>query len=342
IAARRGIVEERIVEATASGDRLHVMRLDRAGRHERQLDWAPGATFPLLARTLARRSSGAVAATAFDPALEEIVTCSYSGARQRLVTLDGNATKVTEIAETTATSRNSTWIDANLQTVRRELAGPSLVALQSSADSARLAVGGVRTASAVVSEQGGEFGLWVPNPAWQVQEGIPQGQVVLACDAHGATISLTRLDHFDPETSLEAAADAVGRWFTLLHPGLKVGGSSRIAIRDRKAVQMLAKGGSAKRPMRAEIDVMAHQGQFLALVCLAPAAAWDELAADFEFLRRSLELSPQALAPTLQGPLARSKSGTPEAPVNTATAPKQHAASPLAKPAGRQPIVRIP
>ena len=336
------IVEERIVEAKASGDRLFVQRLDRTGRHERQLEWAAGATFPLLARTLARHTGQAVvAAQAFDPAIEELVTCNFSGARQRLVTLDGSATQVTEIAETTATSRNSTWIDANLQTVRRELAGPSLVALQSNADSARLAVGGVRTASAVVSEQGGEFGLWVPNPAWQFQEGIPQGQVVLTCEAHGATISLTRLDHFEPDTSLDAAADAVGRWFALLHPGLKVDGSSRIAIRDRKAVQMLAKGGPAKRPMRAEIDVMAHQGQFLALVCLAPAPSWDELAADFDFLRRSIELSPQALAPTLQGPLARPKSG-PMAPANTGTTPKREVASPPARPAGRQPIVRIP
>ncbi|HEU4418747.1 MAG TPA: hypothetical protein VFT55_07385, partial [Planctomycetota bacterium] len=153
---------------------------------------------------------------------------------------------------------------------------------------------------------------------------------------------LTRLDHFEPDTSLEAAAEAVGRWFALLHTGLKVEGSSRIAIRDRKAEQMLAKGGPAKRPMRAEIAVMAHQGQFLALVCLAPASSWDELAADFDFLRRSLELSPQALAPTLQGPLARSKSGPTAGPAVTGMAPKQEVASPPAKPAGRQPIVRIP
>jgi hypothetical protein len=336
------IVEERIVEAKASGDRLYVQRLDRAGRHERQLEWAAGATFPLLARTLARHTGQAVVASqAFDPALEEIVSCSFSGARQRLVTLDGSATKVTEIAETTATSRNSTWIDANLQTVRRELAGPSLVALQSNADSARLAVGGVHVASAVVSEPGGEFGLWVPNPAWQLEEGIPAGQVVLTCDAHGASISLTRLDHFEPGTSLDAAAEAVGKWFALMHPGLKVDGSTRITIRDRKAVQMLAKGGPVKGRMRAEIDVMAHQGQFLALVCLAPAAAWEELAADFDFLRRSIELSPQALSPTLQGPLAVPKSGTPAgAPAKTGAAQKQDA--PPAKPAGLQPIVRIP
>jgi hypothetical protein len=215
--------------------------------------------------------------------------------------------------------------------------------MQSSADSARLAVGGVHVASAVVSEQGGEFGLWVPNPAWQLEEGIPRGQVVLTCEARGATISLTRLDHFEPGTSLEAAAEAIGKWFSLMHPGLKIDGSTRIAIRDRKAVQMLAKGGSSKHAMRAEIDVMAHQGQFLALVCLSPADAWDELAADFDFLRKSIELSPQALSPTLQGPLAHSKSGaTDPAPANTSTVPKQAPASPPAKPAGLQPIVRIP
>jgi hypothetical protein len=88
---------------------------------------------------------------------------------------------------------------------------------------------------------------------------------------------------------------------------------------------------------------MAHQGQFLALVCLSPADAWDELAADFDFLRKSIELSPQALSPTLQGPLAHSKSGaTDAAPANTSTVPKQEPANPPAKPAGLQPIVRIP
>lgn len=337
------VVDERIVEASVRGEQLFVQRLDRTGRKERTLGWPAGASFPLLARTLARAHGTTVAsATLFDPVSEEMGLRSYAGGRHRSVVLDGKPVQVTEVAETTATGRNSEWVDASSRTLRRELAGPALVAVPSSADSARRAVGATTIPGAVVAEAGGRFGLWVPNPAWTPREAMPAGQVALSCAAHGATVSLSRLDHLEPTTPLDAAADAVTNWFQLLQPELTITSRQAGTVRERPTVQLEAAGQRAGVATRAVVDVIPHQDHHLVFVCVAPAKAWDELASDFEFLRRTVELTPQALAPTLQGPLAqrptngkRSFAGpqdrVPPPPVRTAAA--------SAVPA---PVVRIP
>ncbi|MGB3968452.1 MAG: hypothetical protein WBO45_17080, partial [Planctomycetota bacterium] len=183
-------------------------------------------------------------------------------------------------------------------------AGPALVAVASSAGSARLAVGASTIAGALAAEPGGTFGLWVPNPNWVAREVAGPGQVLLADDMHGATVSLTRLDHLEPATPLGSAADAVANWFLLLHPELAVRGREHVQVRDRSAIRLLANGRRADGATRAWIDVIPHQGQFLVLACIAPERAWDELAGDFAFLARSVELDERSLAPKLQGPLA--------------------------------------
>lgn len=299
------IVDERIVEARCAGQRLVVQQLDRNGRKVRELEWPAAATFPLLARALAR-AQGAVAgpSTLFDPSSAELVVRSYDGSRQRSVVLDGKRMQVTEVAETTATGRNSEWVDASSRTVRRELAGPALVAVPSSVDSCKLAVGAHSIASAIVAEAGGGFGLWVPNPAWTTRDEMPAGQVALTCAAHGASVSLSRLDHLEPTTPLDAAADAVANWFRLLQPELAITGRVAGTVRERATVRLHAQGVRAGVPTRACVDIVPHQPHYLVIVCVAPQRAWDELAADFEFLRSSVELEPQALAPKLQGPLA--------------------------------------
>lgn len=299
------IVDERIVEAVPHGDRLQVVRLDRNGRRERELPLEHGVTFPLLARARARATGTAMPDTLlFDPATEELVVRSFDGARLRRVTVDGETMQVTELVESSAQGRNSVWLDASLRTVRRELAGPSLVAMPSNGDSARVAAHGATIPSAVVAEASGAFGVWLPNPAWTAREALPAGQVALTCAAHGASVALTRLDHLDPGTPLDTAADAVANWFRLLHPDLVVDGRETTTLRGGRAVQLRASGGYGEARVLATVDVTPHGEHFLVLICRAPAQAWDELAADFAFLRRSVELEPQALAPKLQGPIA--------------------------------------
>ena len=352
------VAVERIVEAERRGEKLFVRRLDRSGRTERELGWSAEATFPLLARAIARQSPLGER-TVFDPASEEVVVRSYDGARRRSVVLDGTRLQVTELAETTATGRNSEWLDASMRTVRRELAGPALVAMPSNAESAPLAVGAAKIDSALVPEAGGTFGLWLPNPAWSVRNASVAGQVALACEPHGASVVLSRLDHLEPGTSLHTAADAVENWFELLQPDLRIGGREPVTVRDRPAVRLTAKcratspGAAAAA---ATIDVIPHQGTFLVLVCIARGTAWEELANDFEFVRRSVELEPQALAPTLQGPLADHERGRRHPPLRAvpalpATLPPAPTAQTAAKPAtpapapaaaGPRPTVKIP
>ena len=344
------IVDERIVEATVRGERLQVMRLDGSGRRERELQWPTGASFPLLARTLARQArAGVEAMTMFDPATEELVVRSYDGARLRHVVLDGVPTQVTEVAEQGPSGRNSEWVDAAQRTVRREIAGPALVAVPSNADSMKLAVGAVTIPGAVVAEAAGTFGLWVPNPAWSALPALVNGQVALACEAHGASVALSRIDHLEPGCTLDAAVEAIANWFALLHPELQQAGRTETTLRDQRGVRLLAEGRRGGNRWRAEVDVIAHRDTFLVLVCTAPQSAWDELAGDFVFLRRSIELQPQSLAPTLQGPLAepgstarRSPPPARNAATDAASAPvvdKAAAAAPLEPGRG---IVRIP
>jgi len=343
------IVDERIVEATCAGDELHVARLDRTGRRERTLEWTRNRTFPLLARTLARHQGAPIAAgTMFDPATEELVVRSFDGARQRRVTVDGKTQDVTEIAESSASGRNSEWLDASQHTLRRELAGPSLVALPSSMETARSAAGGPAIPSALVREVGGTFGLWAPNPAWAPIAGLPAGQVALFCEARGASIGLTRLDHLDADTPLDTAVDAVANWFRLLYPELRVERREPVIVRDRPAVRFFAGGKSAGAPIAATVDVIPHHGRFLVLVCRAPVMAWDELTPDFAFFVRSIELEAQSMTPTLQGPLAERAEGggrasRPVAPVRAPVSSKVPMASRESATADRgKPLVRIP
>jgi hypothetical protein len=328
------IADERIVEATLRGDRLQVVRLDRTGRRERAIDVEPGTTFPLLLRAVARqRPSEARQLPLFDPATEEITQGGFTAGRERRIVLDGAAMTVTELAEASANGRNHEWLDANWKTVRREIAGPSLVAVPSSAESARAMVGGVAIPSALVREAGGTFGVWAPNPAWSAVDGLAAGQVALFCQAHDASIGFTRLDHLEPGASLDTAVEAVGNWFLLLHPGLALDRREPITVRERAAVRLWAAGRSGGIMVQATVDVIPHGGRFLVLVCRAPRSAWDELASDFAFLLRTVELDAEALEPTLQGPLAKP-------PAQGAPAPRKGSA-----PAGKKaspPLVRIP
>jgi hypothetical protein len=333
------VVDERIVEAVRVGDRLVVRRLDGNGRAERELAWPQDATFPLLAREHARAAGKAMpAALLFDPASDELVVRSYDGARRRAVVIDGVSVQVTEFAETGVNGRNAEWVDASARTLRRELSGPALVAVPTSAANARAAIGRAAIAPAIAADAGGTFGLWVPNPAWVVQEGTPPGQLVLACAPHTASASLTRLDHLAAGTPLDVAADAVANWFGLLQPELAIRSRAPDAIRDRPCVQLTAAGRRGGVATRACIDVLAHGDQFLVLVCTAPEQAWDELGADFAFLRRTIELEAQSLAPRLQGPLAMP---LPRVAPGGQAARGAAVSAPANAPA-KEPIVRIP
>ncbi len=334
------IVDERIVEAVRHDDRLQIVRLDRSGRRERTIDFPADATFPLLARAMARQAKGVEAAMPiFDPATDEMARRTFSGARSRRVTIDGKVARVLEVAECSAVGRNSEWIDGSSRTLRRELAGPALVAVATDSANVQRASSGGAIPGAVVAEAGGAFGVWVPNPAWQASEEVPAGQVSLQCDAHGATIGLSRIEHLEPGASLDTATTAVANWFQLLHTDLRIEGRESVVVRERSRSRLTARSRSGPSPVRATIDVIPWRDSFLVLVCRAPVAAWDELEADFAFVQRSIELDAQAIAPKQQGPLAEpAHKGVPAARKSVPAAPPPTSGRP--RPAG--PVVRIP
>lgn len=298
------VLGERIVDARCDGDRLVVIRADGSGRTERTYDWRRGSTFPLLARTVASRAPQDLVDTpVFDPAAEEFSRRTIATSGARAVELFGKRQRVTEIVESGANTTNCTWLDASMRTLRREIAGPALVAIPSDKNSAKGKVGRATIPAALAREFDGRFGLWVPNPAWELAEILEPGRITLSCSVHDATIGLTRIEHLEPGADLETAVDAVANWIRLLHPGLSVEGRERRLVRGSRSVRLLAKGRQAGIGRRATIDVIPHDDAFLVLLCSAPAAVWDELAGDFGFVFRTIELSPEAIDPPLQGPL---------------------------------------
>lgn len=317
------IENERIVEAKAVGEQLQVTHLDNHGRYERQLPWSNESTFPLLARTLARQAALVIGPVSmFDPRQEELVVRRVDGTGTRQILVDGVKQRVSEVAETNAagTSRhNREWVDANMRTVRRELAGPALVAVPSSAASARSAVGVSRIRSAVVAEADGRFGLWMPNPAWVPVEPLPPGHLTLSCATHDAEVRLSLLDHLPAGTVLDTAADAVANWFVLLYPQLQVDSRYYSRIRGRKSIHMSAT--DSRNVDRATVDIIPFDDHYLVLICRGKITAWHELTPDFAFVRRTIELNAQSLTPTPQGPLSRNRGGRMRPPTGALREP---------------------
>ena len=332
------VVDERIIEGTVQGSTLHVQQLDHAGRRERDLPWSPQHTFPLLARAVARHSGAALPATTmYDPANDEVVQRAIDAARPRRVTWDGKPLEITEFAESSSSGRNSVWLDATAQTLRRELAGPALVAVRSEADSARRLAGGVSIPSSFVVEAGGTFACWRPNPCWNVVDEVPAGRLVLTGPVAGSSIAITRIDHLEPGAPLSTAADAVENWFLLLHPELRFESRSAGQVKGRDSIRLTAAG----KLLRAVVDVVPQEDRFLVLVCIAGREAWDELGPDFDFVARSLELDAQAIQPRLQGPVKRQEAREkgPSGRGSELPTPK---AEPSAEPARKLPLVRVP
>ena len=317
------IEDERIVDAVIDSEQLVIRRLDGRGRSERQLPWRADSTFPLLARTLARQAKSVVGPVAmFDPQGEQLIIRRVDGTGVRTMTVAGLPQRVGEVAETDAAGDNRVnreWVDVNLQVVRRELAGPALVAVPSSAESARGAVGVSSIESAIVAEANGRFGLWVPNPSWTTIDPLPPGHLMLRCAAHQAELRLALIDHLASGTVLETATDAVANWFLLLYPQLQVDSRYNVRIRGRRAMRISAT--DSRNVDRATIDVIPFEDHYLVLICHAPKRAWDELLPDFEFIRRTVELDAAGLNPSLQGPLRLGRDGRSRQPSGPVPAP---------------------
>lgn len=332
---------ERIVEAKVEGEELVVDRIAPEGRTQRRVPFSSPASFPLLARERQRTASrGPVELPVFDPAVEDLRTMRYELPRPRCVAFEEAVAEVDELVVRGAEGQNATWWEPVRGTLRREVAGPALVAVRVEQGSARDLVGKRTTPSPFVAEPMRRFGLWLPNPVWKA-EAPRNGAVALLAPSHDATITLSQLDGLDPEATLDAAAQAVERWSKLQDPPLAVTRRASCTVRGEPALRLQCEGGRLGAERRAEIVVVAWAEGYVVLRCASPRAAWDELEADFVAAAARLELGAVAVA---------ALDGTPAEPVREGEAaavpqvePPVEAPSPApATPRSQKGRVRVP
>lgn len=301
ISRQTRVLDERIIEARVEGGLLRVERLAVEGRRSRQLPWPSDGTFPLLARSLSLRREPVGTVTVFDPGQEELRVRTYAAMRLRTVPGEGGPIRVKELTESGPAGDNAVWVDASSRTVRREIAGLALVAVRSTAEAARLAVQSQREfGAAFAGETAGRFGLWRPNPAWDVVA-VADASIALGCPLLGGSVVMSLLDHLDTGSNVIAAADAVERWLRLLQPGITVRSRGRVESGGRAGLRLDCMQGGGQGGERTVLHVLPWQGAFVVVRCSAPAEAWSELEADFAFILAHLELEPKAVA-QLSGP----------------------------------------
>jgi hypothetical protein len=89
----------------------------------------------------------------------------------------------------------------------------------------------------------------------------------------------------------------------------------------------------------AMIDVIPFDNRYLVLICRAPKRAWNELATDFAFVRRTIELDSAGLNPKQQGPFSNRRGGRIRPPSGPVPAPTP---APRISKSGNPNNVRIP
>lgn len=310
-ASRPHVTNERIVDAQLHDGTLTVQRLTGNGRDERRIEAPSGMTFPLLLRQHCRTAllggmDPEAAVSIYDAVTEELRQSRVQKPLQRTVDIDGQAVEITELAAETETGRNVEWLDAAMRTLRREIAGPTLVAVPSDMETAQAAAAvSQHFPSALACEAGRRFGLWAPNPSWQAPAEAQANQVVLDCELQHGRASLVLIDHLDAGTELDTATAAVQRWLQLLHPEMTFGDSSAETVRDRQARKLGGEPRGGADGLLVEVHVLPWNGKFLALSLQAPKQHWGELQNDFAAMLRTIELDQAGIEPAAQGPLLR-------------------------------------
>jgi len=306
-AASDAVHSETIVRATViEGPRLRVVLRGGAGRDVQEYDLPRGVRFPLELRAeLRERPPGHHARTThvvFDPRHQQFLEETFDIGRRREVEFRGERRSIRILTSESVHATNHEWLDGASRTIRREINGPTLVAVPTTeAEARRLSLNhAAGFPPAFAAEPGGEFGLWLPGPAWRFLDEQVPGQISAAAELDRARVALMRLAHVDPDLDGRSVGDAVIRWLRLLHPTLEV--VARDAARPDLVARYRASDDLGRREVR--IDLLRTRDAWFALCCDAPLAAAGSLAGDFEWIRRRVELHREGFAPTLRGPLA--------------------------------------
>lgn len=305
IAGDQRIYDENIVEGKVVDGKLVVQRLSPAGRTETSYGLPAGTRFPLELAEEHRQKSGAGSDgdvyNLYDPRVDEFVFRHLGVSRWREVEIDGEVKRVRELITETASGLNSEWFGPSAMVLRREINGAALVAIPSTEATARYQATSDQQVfpSALRSEPGKRFALWLPNPAWEFDEAPLDGEVTARSHIHDAQVSLVLLDYMDPELLLESVADAVLKWHKLMGSDFRLQLRSPVVVRQRQAVRLVGISKQGQVSYRTVIYVMPCSGSFAAFTTVAPEASFSQLEGDFERFLDTLELDRQGVEPKL-------------------------------------------
>jgi len=235
----------------------------------------------------------------FDPRSEDLHQLAWRSQGRRQVSDGKRSLDVRELRVTSGKVENLEWLDASGASLRREVNGPALVAVPTSADTARgvSKFGSVAGAGAVCKEGTGRFGLWLPSPTWRGTAEAKDGKVLVSNAIDDAEVSLVAIDHVDAELGLDSVADTVARWLRLLRPDLEIEKRMKSAVRSWPAVCIqsthVRQPGGAGNTRRTRTFVFRAHGLVLALSCEAPAKPSPGFEADLTRLLSMVEVVPE-------------------------------------------------
>jgi hypothetical protein len=306
------LLVERVLTATAGGDRLELERRTLQGDPERRALTPGGAyTFPLLALEQARQHGApAERVRVFDLQSETFAWREFTLRLRRKVPHAGGTVAARELRWRGSGAANHEWLDGTGRPLRREVNGACLVALpMPEAQTKHLAETRPEIfAPAFRAEAGMQFGLWLPNPAWEHAPDVPAGRLTAHAPAHRASVSVLAITQLDGDAHVEEVAETVLRQFTLTHEAVQVE-SRRVATwrgHDVLDLELRFDVRDGERHMRHRglLRVLGRAPHPLAICIAAPRDELFDLEPDLQRLLDGLEVDPPAVQPVLQGPLA--------------------------------------
>ena len=292
------VVGESLVHGAVVDDQLVVETQTRGVRDRRVYPLDAKLQFPLAALETLRQGEleRDVSLELFDAGTAQFVERKFA-VDTRSVEWRGEVRRVREIRSLAGRS-NWEWVDRNGRSLRREINGPSLVAVPVDASMARSYQSSADALfpPSYVLEPESRFALWMPQPTWRVGASTEPGRVIAWEPVHGGSACLLVLDQLEEGLLLESAADTVSRWLHKVKPGVRAAIQEKTAVREKSAVRLRAtymeRRRGAAASFRCDVYVFEVEDQFVALCFDAPERAFDALERDFQRMLRSVDLYP--------------------------------------------------
>lgn len=292
------VVVERLVRGTVDGDRFTVERKGlESQRSTYELD--EKLRFPLsLVQSLRQRAKGALdeSYVVFDARNQAFSRRTFASSR-RTVQWQSEIVHVSEVQHGEGRRQNTEWLDASCRTLRREINGPSLVAVPVAAEMTERYLMSTEAVfpSAVAVELDSRFALWLPSPAWQMDPAERPGRITVRDPLHDASASLVAFDQLESDVLIDTAADTVSRWLRQAS-GLELRSREKVMVRDREAIRLsghhVEGRPGAARELRSEVYVLAAGGGYVALCFTSPKVEFEMLRGDFKRILASVDLYP--------------------------------------------------